>query len=160
MSTDNAVSGQIKIGEHASDGTIYAGRSPDTGKPMFTTPADAPLTYTFQQAQNYAAELEAHGHKDWRVPSKGELAELFNNRAAIWDYDNSPAFSLKYHAARFLALLYNDREILEHLKSIPTNWYWSSTPASDEMSWAERFSGGYQSAIDRSFASSLRCIRT
>ena len=26
------------------DGSIYAGVSPDTGKPMYTTPKDAPLT--------------------------------------------------------------------------------------------------------------------
>src|SRR3954453_23306138 len=31
-------------GDRMQDGTIFAGVSPDTNKPMFTTPADAPLT--------------------------------------------------------------------------------------------------------------------
>ena len=33
----------VKSGEKMPDGTIYAGISPATGKPMYTTPSDAPL---------------------------------------------------------------------------------------------------------------------
>ena len=51
------------------DGTVYAGISPETGKAMFTTAADAPATCTFNEAQDYAANLEAYGHRDWRVPT-------------------------------------------------------------------------------------------
>jgi hypothetical protein len=36
---------------------------------MYATPKDAPLTYTFNQAQKYGATLGAHGHNDWRVPT-------------------------------------------------------------------------------------------
>src|SRR5690349_17209341 len=35
-----------KVGDLIPDRTIFAGISPDTGNPMFTTPLDAPLTYT------------------------------------------------------------------------------------------------------------------
>src|SRR5260370_42273506 len=38
-------------GDKMPDGTIYAGVSPDTGKAMYATPADAPLTYTVNAAQ-------------------------------------------------------------------------------------------------------------
>jgi hypothetical protein len=31
-------------GDRMEDGAVYAGISPETGKPMYTTPADAPLT--------------------------------------------------------------------------------------------------------------------
>jgi len=55
------------------DGTIYAGLSPDTGKKMYAMPADAPLTMSFNEAADYAAKLDAHGHRDWRVPTKAEL---------------------------------------------------------------------------------------
>src|SRR5947208_2132008 len=48
-------------GDRMPDGTIYAGMSPDTGKAMYTTPADASLTYAFTEAQKYAAKLDAHG---------------------------------------------------------------------------------------------------
>src|SRR5258708_5641271 len=61
------------IDQREEDGTVYAGVSPDTGKDMYATPADAPLTYTFNQAMEYAARLDAHGHQDWRVPTKDEL---------------------------------------------------------------------------------------
>src|SRR5437762_1894389 len=88
-------------GDRMPDGRIYAGISPDTHKPMYTTPEDAPLTYTFNEARKYAAELEANGHKDWRVPTKAELKVLFNNRAAIGGFDASGLN--------------------------PGGWYWSST---------------------------------
>jgi hypothetical protein len=77
------------IGDRMADRTVYAGISPDTRKPMYATPADAPLTYTFNEAQKYASELDAHGHRDWRVPTKGELSMLFENRAAIGGFDES-----------------------------------------------------------------------
>jgi hypothetical protein len=59
------------------DGAVYAGLSPDTGEPMFTTPAYAPWTMKWKQAMEYAAKLDAHGHQDWRAPTKGELNVLF-----------------------------------------------------------------------------------
>jgi hypothetical protein len=42
------------------DGTLYAGVSPDTGKAMYATPMDAPLSYTFNEAQEYAENLDAY----------------------------------------------------------------------------------------------------
>jgi len=80
------------IGERMPDGTVFAGISPDTGEAMYTTPADAPLTYTFSQAWQYASRLDAHGHHDWRPPRPGELNELFRNRAAIGGFDESGSY--------------------------------------------------------------------
>ena len=34
-----------QIGDEMPDGTVYAGLSPDTNKPMYTTPADAPSSF-------------------------------------------------------------------------------------------------------------------
>src|SRR5438105_3961522 len=59
-----------KPGDKMPDGTIFAGASPESQKPMYVTPADAPLTCTFNEAQKYAAKLDAHGHQDWHVPTK------------------------------------------------------------------------------------------
>ena len=73
----------LKPGARMPDGTVFAGFSPDTGEPMYTTPNDEPLRYTFRQAQARAAGLDAHGHKDWRVPTRGELRILFGYRAAL-----------------------------------------------------------------------------
>src|SRR5439155_1650460 len=70
---------ELNPGDHMPDGSIYAGVSPDEGQAMYTTPKDAPLTYTFNEARKYAEELDACGHQDWRVPTKGELNVLFQN---------------------------------------------------------------------------------
>jgi hypothetical protein len=122
-----------KPGDRMLDGTVYAGISPDTGKAMYATPADAPLTYTFNQAQKYAAKLDAHGHNDWRVPTKGELNMLFQNRAAIGGLDESG--------------------------SDPAGWYWSSSQSGNYYAWAQRFSDGYQTSSSESYGSSLRLVR-
>src|SRR5438105_898104 len=69
-----------QVGDQMPDGTVYAGISPETNKPMYTPSSDAPRTYTFNEAAAYAKKLDEDGHKDWRVPTKAELNVLFNNR--------------------------------------------------------------------------------
>jgi hypothetical protein len=115
---------------HIPDGAIHAGISPVTGKPMYTTPKDAPLTYTFDQAQAYCAALDT-GNKDWRVPTKAELNVLFQNRDAIGGFDTTG--------------------------SIPAGWYWSSSRYTF-TAWAQRFSDGFQDYGSKTYASSLRCV--
>jgi len=122
----------LKVGASTPDGSVYAGVSPDTGKPMFATPKDVPMHCNFNQAADYAATLNAHGHKDWRVPTKAELNVLFGNRAAIGGFDTTG--------------------------SNPAGWYWSSSRGNDNA-WAQRFSDGYQYTSFRYYASSLRCVR-
>src|SRR5437879_2624483 len=98
------------------DGTIYVGISPDTNKPMYAALADPSLTMTFNQAQEYAANLDAHGHQDWRVPTKAELNVLFNNLAAIGGFNLTGAY--------------------------PGSWYWSASRYDGWTAWAQRFSDG------------------
>jgi Protein of unknown function (DUF1566) len=81
------------IGSIMPDGSVFAGISPDTNKPMYATPTDAPLTMTFNEAKDYAATLVTHGHQDWRVPTRKELNVLFNNRAAIGGFNPGPYWS-------------------------------------------------------------------
>jgi len=126
---------------HLPNGLVRAGTSPDTGRPMYTTPADAPLTYTFNEAAEYARQLNVQkylGHDDWRVPTKGELNELFRNRAAIGGFNETG--------------------------SNRTGWYRSSTlrAEANEYGWEQRFSRDGSQGIsltssDRSLA--LRCVR-
>jgi hypothetical protein len=122
-----------EIGDRMSDGSVYAGISPNTNKPMYTTPADAPLTYTFNQAQKYAARFGAHGHADWRVPTKSELNVLFQNRAAIGGFDISGPS--------------------------PAAWYWSSSQGYYYGAWDQRFGDGHQYYTNEDIDSSLRCVR-
>jgi hypothetical protein len=115
------------------DGTVYAGVSPDTGKAMYTTAADAPATCIFNEAQKYASQLDAHGHRDWRVPTRGELNVLFRNRAAIGGFEESG--------------------------SDPAGWYWSSSQYLNYHAWAQRFRDGHQFYYVKANVSALRCVR-
>src|SRR5262245_30894600 len=73
-----ARSKELKPSDRMEDGTVYAGISPDTGRPVHDTFRRAvqhivgvgreKLGFTFARAQQYAARLDAHGHQDWRVP--------------------------------------------------------------------------------------------
>jgi hypothetical protein len=125
---------QPRVGDAMPDGTVYAGVSPDTGKPLYATPSDAPLTYTFNEAQRYAKHLDAHGHQDWRVPTRNELNVLFNNRAAIGGFNVTG--------------------------SIPAGWYWSASENDYPWNaWNQRFSDGSHLDYYKGNPSSLRCVR-
>jgi hypothetical protein len=119
-----------RIGDHMPDGTIYAGISPDTGKPMYATPADAPLM-TFTNAMEYATRLGTHGHADWRLPSRNELDVLFRNRLAIGGFQ------------------INSRPVC----------YWASA-AYKRRAWGQRFTDGLQCSIGKILRLSVRCVRS
>jgi uncharacterized protein DUF1566 len=115
-------------------GTVYAGISPETKKPLYTMPRDAPGTYSWLAGMRYCKDLKAFGHDDWRVPTDGELNVLFNNRAAIGGFDVSGSY--------------------------PAGWYWSGTQYGLWGAWAQRFSDGYQSTTAYGVLfSSVRCVR-
>ncbi len=120
-------------GDKMPDGTVFAGISPDTNKPMYATPADASLTMKFNEAKEYAAKLDAHGHKDWHVPTKAELNVLFNNRAAIGGFNVTG--------------------------SDLAGWYWSASPRNEWYAWGQRFSDGYQLYTSKVYPSAVRCVR-
>ena len=145
MSVESTTKTTPEIGDKMPDGTIYAGISPDTHKPMYATPADAPLRMHFNQAQDYADNIDFLGHQDWRVPTRGELNVLFDNRAAIGGF--------------------------RLIGSDPAGLYWSSSQDNgsrwqpyDYEDWnksIQRFSDGYQASFifpDR-HRLSLRCVR-
>jgi len=123
-------------GDKMDDGTIYAGTSPDTHKPMYATPADAPGTYTFNEAAKYASKLEANGHHDFRVPSKGELNVLRENR------DKGKL-----------------KGTFNETGSGSAGWYWSSSQFINFYAWDQRFSDGHQYYDFKLLGSSLRCVR-
>ena len=122
-----------KVGDRIPDGTIYAGVSPDSGKAMYATPADASLTMTFNEAKEYATRLDAHGHKDWHVPTNAELNTLFNNRAAIGGFNLGGSY--------------------------PAGWYWSSSQGLMGHAWGQHFSDGFQEYLHKFDPSSVRCVR-
>jgi len=126
-----------KIGDKMPDGTIYAGISPTMYRPMYTTPADAPLA-ALNNSWAYAKNLDAYGHRDWYVPSKDELNVLFNNRAAIGGFN----LTGENIAGRY----WSTTE--EQGKSGGDGWYFS-----------QQFNHGAQDADLQYGQHSLRCVR-
>jgi len=127
-------------GERMRTGMVYAGISPDTHQPIYTTPEDAPLTHTFNGAAEYAMQLNAEnylGYHDWRVPTNSELNVLFNNRAVI------SGFHFR----------------TQQTSQACTGWYWSSTALDEAGAWAQGFSSGDQYRSTKSNPSNLRCVR-
>ena len=126
-----------KPGDRMPDGTIFAGISPDTGRPMYAAPADAPLTMKWKAAMKYAAKLDAYGHHDWRVPTKAELNVLYENR-------DKGALKGTFNVTG----------------SHPAGWYWSSTEIDyGYYARGQHFSDGDQGWYGKGDDSSLRCVR-
>jgi len=123
----------LKIGEVMPDGSIYAGISPDTNAPMYTTPRDAFDQMNWHEAVVYAKDLIAYGHRDWRLPTAAELDVLFINRAAIGNFDGTG--------------------------EPPSGWYWSATDYLYFEARDQRFSDGYQGINMKTLDSSVRCVR-
>jgi hypothetical protein len=125
---------RFQPGHKMPDGTIYAGVSPHTGAAMYVTPSDTPLPLPFDHARQYAADLEAHSHRDWRLPTKDELNVIFGNREAIGGFNLTglgPAGSA----------------------------YWSSSQKSKFDACSQRFRDGAQFWEYTGFHSNVRCVR-
>ena len=122
-----------QIGDAMQDGSLYAGISPETAKAMYTTPGDASRSITWKRAMAFAARLDAHGRRDWRVPTKSELAVLFLHRVAIGGFATSG--------------------------SNAAGWYWSSSRDAEDIAWGQHFSDGLQIDYGGLVSSSLRCVR-
>ena len=76
-----------KIGNEQEDGTgVYAGISPNTGKPMFAekTNEGNGLKYSFGAAQRRANRLTRQTGHQYRVPTDAELQVLAYNRIKGW----------------------------------------------------------------------------
>jgi hypothetical protein len=123
-------------GRRMPDGTIYAGISPDSDKALYTTIEDAPATFPWIKAQKYCRALSASRQRDWHVPSLGELAVLFNNRASIGKFNETG-----------------------YVNNAP-GYYWSSAQVGDASAWGQRFNDGYHEDLSKTQDSLVRCVRS
>ena len=121
---DNPSNGH-KPGTVMPDGTIYAGISPDTGRAFYAAAKDAmtPLRwhnareflsypnemklFSWHDAIEYAKTSDKHGHKDWRVPTIGELHCLFKNRAAIGGFSTRDSINAQRYWSSTVPRIYN-----------------------------------------------------
>lgn len=124
----------VNVGDTMKDGTVYGGISPDTNRPMYVRPCDESLTMRWHDAMNYAAGFEGHGRPagTFRVPSEGELALLFQNRAKIGGFIET-----------------GDR---------PKGCYWSSKPGDNHTARDLNFKDGYPTNNTRFDNSAVRLV--
>lgn len=73
---------QSVIGAVMPDGTVFAGTLAD-GRRLYAAPKSENIAMTFNEAAAHADKANAGkklGHDNWRVPTKEELALLWENR--------------------------------------------------------------------------------
>jgi len=133
-----------QIGDKMEDGTILAGYY--KGRPLYTTPNDAPGGYTFNEAASYAKTPEAHGHHDFHVPNIGELDELYRN-----------CFKGRLRGT------FNETGAFDPNGWCSPGWYWSSARGGDifdnSRGYALGFRDGSLDDYGRYLGYSLRCVR-
>jgi len=80
-------------------------------------------------AAQYCNDLVLHGHSDWYLPAKNELNTVYNNRAAIGNFDESGPH------------------------------YWSSSEDTSANAWTQRFSSGSYVYYTKYSTNVVRCAR-
>ena len=129
--------GLSDIGSKTPDGWVYAGISPDTGKPMYAMPVEKILSLSWYQALERAEQLKAEGHKDARLPTPGELAVMFSNRAAIKNFN-----------------------VVARSPTDDAVWYWSAQSLGETHADAIRFKDGAEAGCYKTFRLSVRFVRS
>jgi hypothetical protein len=126
----------VHVGDTMPDGTVYAGISPTTGKPLYAAPADAPKTMSHEEATAYATALEVGGRRDFRLPDKAELQVIFNNK-------NKGAL----------------KDTFNLWGATNAKWYWTCEDADKGRAWTQGFNRGAFLQTYRDTPSSVRCVR-
>lgn len=109
---------ELHVGDKAADGWIYAGESPDTHKPMYVAPRDVIASCYWDEANQMADAVAKQTGKEVRLPTKGELKQMFDNKAKIGGF-NETGF-------------------------LVGGTYWSSSEEADDKVVTQSFSDGRQ----------------
>jgi hypothetical protein len=124
------------VGDVMPDGTVYLGKY--RGVRWFAMDHDAGRAMTYDQAQNYAKGLTAHGHNDWIIPDQDILEQMFGNK----------------HKGSF-------KGTYSETANYTSGWYWSSTQnqkyAEDML--GQWFNNGNSGWIPKTATFSVRCVR-
>lgn len=176
-------SGSPAPGTTCTDGSVYAGTSPDGGGAMYTTPADAPggAIYTWNDGStNWVDTAMAN------CTSSGTETSCYTGEAntALLLGLNGLGRPSPYNAAEYCANLappdpaalgHNDwylpaqdeltvlRENRDSIGgfSMSTDWHWSSSERSNSSAWGRDFSGslGALGVNSKRVESYVRCVR-
>lgn len=161
------------VGELCSNGSVYAGLSPDGNVRMYTTPADAPTTYTWNNGNtsNQVATGttdnttgEANTALIIATDSDSGVAGTQPHPAAQYCSDLSAhGHSDWYLPARFEAdVLYSNESSIggfDTSGTIPNGRYWTSTENFPATAWSRIMNAGGNYNANKSILLAVRCVR-
>lgn len=160
------------IGDTCDDGSIYVGRSPDGNVPMFTTPADAPSTYNWNDGTGNFTDTTMG---NCLFPGAPECRTGEANTAFLVGATSEPDYP--FEAAEYCNGLsahgHNDWYLpaLDELNVLITNrnfgdlngtfdpvtQYWSSSESKDNVARAQNTGSQWERVKDTDVL--VRCVR-
>jgi len=170
------------IGDTCDDGSIYAGLSPDGNVAMYTTPADAASTYTWNDGTSNYTDMSMANCTDaspgtattcqtgeanttFLVGATGEPDYPFA-AAEYCDGLSAHGYDDWYLPAQDeLNVLYTNKNTgdlngtFNETGSFPAGYYWSSSENGSSGARGQRFSDGSQSNFGKSDGLAVRCVR-
>lgn len=166
------------IGETCTDGSIYAGLSPDGNVPMYTTPADAPSFMSWNSGTTTWFDTTMENCTTATPGSKASCRTGEANTALLVGLTTWPA---PYKAAVYcdglsahghsdwylpaqdeLTVLYNNRVAIGGFNtsgSFPAGVYCSSSENNHQAVRSQRFSDGFQYDVAKHVGFPVRCVR-
>lgn len=176
------------IGDTCSDGSIYAGLSPDASLPMYTTPADAPGTYAWNNGNSSGYVDTTMVNCTDGSPGTASSCQTGEANTAILiaeDSDSGVGGVQPHQAAAYcdglsahgysdwylpaqdeLNVLYTNKNTgalngtFNETGSWPAGYYWSSSEDNNGNARNQRFSDGNQSSSgNKSDGLAVRCVR-
>lgn len=171
------------IGETCTDGSIYAGLSPDGNVAMYTTPADAASAYTWNDGSSNWVETAMVNCTDGTpgTASSCQTGEANTTLLVGLSGSGTPA---PYNAAEYcdglsahgyddwylpaqdeLNVLYTNKNTgdlngtFNETGSTPVGYYWSSSEGDQVTARNQRFSDGLQSNYGKFVGIAVRCVR-
>ncbi len=164
------------IGDTCDDGSIYAGLSPDGNVAMYTTPTNAPGTYTWNDGTNNYTDMSMANCTD-NTPGTAATCQTGEaNTAFLVGATGEPdyPFAAAEYCDGLSTLGYDDWYLpaLDELHVLYTNsttgdlngtftdtYYWSSSEGTAAAARPMRISGGFQPGYTKDTSRTVRCVR-
>lgn len=169
------------IGETCTDGSIYAGLSPDGGVPMYTTPADAASTYTWNDGSSNWVDTSMDNCDLGPGPPGIASCNTGEENTALLVALNGTGTPAPYNAAEYcdaldahghqdwylpaiyeLVVLYDNRSQIG-AGTFGGTWYWSSSEwlniIDPRGALLKRFDTGAQGWGYKDESYTVRCVR-
>ncbi len=175
---NNAFCNWSTIGSVCSDGTIYAGLSPDGNVPMYTTPCDLGQTGTQKnctgtrstykwgtnnKTTGYTSTITGEANTDGLVANYGS----YNDGSTVGVPVAQACADLSYGgnsdwyllALNELDVLYTNKDAIGGLNTGGGGYYLSSSEYSNVNAWIKDFSSSSNSGYSKVIPIFVRCVR-